>query len=179
MRSNPWPISQEPRDQPAAADDCWHLAKSKCILQSWVPGSWYTSEMSGRGGRGTGDRGNRSGGCDFAGAAGGTLARTCLGGRCLHWPAMGKFRGKRYVRRARWTGPAENRKPNERMNTHHYRRSTCRLCAAGDLELVVPITPTPIADAYVAPRTPCGRFRMLSLDLYQCRSCGTSSYWTW
>ena len=58
------------------------------------------------------------------------------------------------------------------MKTHHYRRKTCRLCEGEHLELVVPITPTPPADAYV-PESRLGEPQeCYPLDWYQCRSCG-------
>lgn len=58
------------------------------------------------------------------------------------------------------------------LSQHHHRRETCRLCDGHDLELVVPITPTPLADDYVPPERlnieqPC-----YPLDLWQCRTCG-------
>lgn len=58
------------------------------------------------------------------------------------------------------------------MLSHHHRRETCRLCNATGLELVVPITPTPIADAYVTQEQLDQVQECYPLDLYQCRACG-------
>jgi SAM-dependent methyltransferase len=58
------------------------------------------------------------------------------------------------------------------MTPHHYRRSTCRLCTASDLQLVVPMTPTPIADAYVSVDRLGEVQECYPLDLYQCCDCG-------
>lgn len=58
------------------------------------------------------------------------------------------------------------------MRAHHYRRTTCRLCEGECLELVVPITATPPAGAYV-PASRLGETQeCYPLDLYQCTSCG-------
>ena len=55
---------------------------------------------------------------------------------------------------------------------HHHRRTTCRLCDGNNLELVVPIAATPIADAYV-PKEALGEVQdCYPLDLYMCRTCG-------
>jgi len=54
------------------------------------------------------------------------------------------------------------------------RRDTCRLCGSGDLELVLPLVPTPLADDYV----PAGLLKEAQpaypLDLFLCRNCGFS-----
>src|SRR5688572_28407454 len=58
------------------------------------------------------------------------------------------------------------------MSAHCHRRSDCRLCHGGQLELVVPITATPVADAFV-PESLLGETQeCYPLDMYQCRSCG-------
>ncbi|NLF67499.1 MAG: class I SAM-dependent methyltransferase [Candidatus Anammoximicrobium sp.] len=58
------------------------------------------------------------------------------------------------------------------MSTYPRHRTTCRLCDSGQLELVVPMTPTPLADAYV-PREQLAEIQpCFPLDLYQCRACG-------
>lgn len=58
------------------------------------------------------------------------------------------------------------------MSTHHHRRTTCRLCSSSRLELVVPITPTPMADAYVPEDRRSEPQECFPLDLYQCGACG-------
>ncbi len=58
------------------------------------------------------------------------------------------------------------------MLPHHHRRETCRLCDSRDLELVVPITPSPVADAYVTREQLSVEQHCYPLDMYQCRTCG-------
>ncbi len=58
------------------------------------------------------------------------------------------------------------------MPKHHHKRENCRLCEGRDLELVVPITATPVADAYVPKECLAEVQDCYPLDLYQCRSCG-------
>ncbi len=58
------------------------------------------------------------------------------------------------------------------MSSLHHRRSSCRLCDHTELELVVPITPTPLADAYVTRDQLDQVQECFPLDLYQCRNCG-------
>jgi len=58
------------------------------------------------------------------------------------------------------------------MTALHYRRKTCRLCDHPELECVVPITPTPLADAYVSEDMLAIPQPSYPLDLYQCRRCG-------
>jgi SAM-dependent methyltransferase len=53
-----------------------------------------------------------------------------------------------------------------------HKRNNCRLCEATDLELVVPITATPVADAYVPKEALSETQESYPLDLYQCLSCG-------
>jgi len=51
-------------------------------------------------------------------------------------------------------------------------RESCRLCQSGNLELVLPIRPSPIADAYV-PKEKINEEQVLyPLDLYLCLDCG-------
>lgn len=52
------------------------------------------------------------------------------------------------------------------------RRKTCRLCGSAELELVMPIKPSPIGDAYVSAEMKERPQPLLPLDLYQCRMCG-------
>lgn len=60
------------------------------------------------------------------------------------------------------------------MSENAYRRDNCRLCGGRELELVLTLAPTPLADAYV----PAGRVNQpqasYPLDLYLCRRCGFS-----
>jgi SAM-dependent methyltransferase len=58
------------------------------------------------------------------------------------------------------------------MTSHLKRRTTCRLCDGRSLDLVVPITPTPVADAYVTREQLSVPQACYPLDMYQCRSCG-------
>lgn len=58
------------------------------------------------------------------------------------------------------------------MSSLHHRRDTCRLCDHPQLELVVPITPTPLADAYVTKQQLNLKQECFPLDMYQCRGCG-------
>ncbi len=52
---------------------------------------------------------------------------------------------------------------------HLFRRTTCRLCDASELELVLKLTPTPAADAYLHEKKNQEAYPM---DLYLCRECG-------
>jgi len=52
------------------------------------------------------------------------------------------------------------------------RRTRCRLCDGNDLVLVLPIKPSPIADAFVGPEKKDQPQPLIPLDLYQCQSCG-------
>ena len=58
------------------------------------------------------------------------------------------------------------------MEQNHFKRTTCRLCYGTNLELVVPITATPIADAYVSKDQLNETQELYPLDMYQCRDCG-------
>ncbi|HEX9871559.1 MAG TPA: class I SAM-dependent methyltransferase [Candidatus Tectomicrobia bacterium] len=53
-----------------------------------------------------------------------------------------------------------------------YRRETCRLCEGRDLELALPLTPTPLADSYITSRYLGKVQKVYPLDLYLCRDCG-------
>ena len=58
------------------------------------------------------------------------------------------------------------------MSAFSLRRNTCRLCDAGDLELVIPLAPTPLADDYV-PADRLGEVQeTYPLDLFLCLGCG-------
>jgi SAM-dependent methyltransferase len=58
------------------------------------------------------------------------------------------------------------------MPARLHRRTVCRLCDSSRLELVVPFTPSPIADAYVPADRLGEPQQCYPLDWYQCRSCG-------
>jgi SAM-dependent methyltransferase len=51
-----------------------------------------------------------------------------------------------------------------------FHRDTCRLCGGGDLQVVLPLTPTPLADAYVPSKDAAQE--VYPLDLYLCGNCG-------
>lgn len=51
-------------------------------------------------------------------------------------------------------------------------RDTCRLCGSRELELVLPLAPTPIADDYVPEARRRDPQPAYPLDLWLCRSCG-------
>ena len=57
------------------------------------------------------------------------------------------------------------------MNIHSNRRNNCRLCGSKILELVVKLTPTPPANAFV-PGSKLGEPQeCFPIDLYQCMDC--------
>jgi hypothetical protein len=58
------------------------------------------------------------------------------------------------------------------MANYVFRRNSCRLCDSGDFVLVMPIKPSPIADAFVGPDKKDEEQPLIPLDLYQCQSCG-------
>jgi SAM-dependent methyltransferase len=58
------------------------------------------------------------------------------------------------------------------MIAHVVRRHRCRLCDGSHLELALPITATPIADAYVPKERLGERQETYPLDLYLCTDCG-------
>lgn len=51
-------------------------------------------------------------------------------------------------------------------------RNSCRLCNSKDVNLVMPIKPSPIGDAYVTKENRDVEQPLLPLDLYQCKDCG-------
>lgn len=55
---------------------------------------------------------------------------------------------------------------------NYYKRTTCRLCNGMNLKLVVPITATPVADAYVSKGQLNEIQEIYPLDMYQCLDCG-------
>ena len=58
------------------------------------------------------------------------------------------------------------------MTEHLRRRSRCRLCESQAVELVLPIKPSPIADAYIPPSRLGQPQETYPLDLYLCGDCG-------
>jgi SAM-dependent methyltransferase len=58
------------------------------------------------------------------------------------------------------------------MKATHHRRDTCRLCGARQLEMVLPMTATPVGDAYVSAEHLDNPQQTYPLDLWLCRSCG-------
>lgn len=58
------------------------------------------------------------------------------------------------------------------MNSSHYRRDSCRLCGSRNLELVLPLKPSALADSYIPAeklKEPQPRY---SLETFLCRDCG-------
>lgn len=60
------------------------------------------------------------------------------------------------------------------MSATYYRRETCRLCGSHNLDVALPLTPTPLADAYVQMEQNDVEQEVYPLDLYLCRDCGFS-----
>src|SRR5690349_19286954 len=52
------------------------------------------------------------------------------------------------------------------------RRTHCRLCNSSQLLLILPINPSPIADAFVEEDKINVPQSLIPLDLYQCQACG-------
>jgi len=53
-----------------------------------------------------------------------------------------------------------------------YRRDTCRLCESRSLELVLPLAPTPLADAYIPAEHVDKVQEVYPLDVFLCHDCG-------
>jgi len=53
-----------------------------------------------------------------------------------------------------------------------FQRTSCRLCDGVQLELAIPIPPTPVADKYLYPNQLDEDCEKVSLDLYRCQACG-------
>lgn len=53
-----------------------------------------------------------------------------------------------------------------------HRRDTCRLCEGRNLEIALPLTPTPLADSYIPMQQLGKEQEVFPLDLYLCRDCG-------
>jgi hypothetical protein len=58
------------------------------------------------------------------------------------------------------------------MDNYVSRRETCRLCDSEKFVLVMPILPSPIADAFVGLDKKDQAQPLIPLDLYQCQDCG-------
>ena len=58
------------------------------------------------------------------------------------------------------------------MKVQASRRVSCRLCDGRDLELVVPLSPTPVAEKYVTEEELNDPTPAFPLDLYMCCACG-------
>ena len=52
------------------------------------------------------------------------------------------------------------------------KRDVCRLCQGKNLELVVPLAPTPVAEKYLTKNQLNKKEIICPLDLYMCKSCG-------
>ena len=58
------------------------------------------------------------------------------------------------------------------MQSPHIKRTSCRLCGHPDLDLVLPLKPSAIADAFVLPEKAGEEQPAYPLDLYLCKHCG-------
>ena len=58
------------------------------------------------------------------------------------------------------------------MEITQSKRDVCRLCEAKNLELVVPLAPTPVAEKYLTKNQLDRKELICPLDLYMCKSCG-------
>lgn len=58
------------------------------------------------------------------------------------------------------------------MSETFYKRNSCRLCQGHDLELVLPLTPSALCDAYVGEEVREEVQECYPLELYLCRDCG-------
>src|SRR5256885_9846605 len=58
------------------------------------------------------------------------------------------------------------------MKSLSYRRDTCRLCEGRNLELVLPLKPSALADAYVPRERLAEPQPALPMDVFLCRDCG-------
>lgn len=58
------------------------------------------------------------------------------------------------------------------MTDSVYRRDNCRLCGSRALEKVLPLAPTPLADAYISAEHINKPQQVYPLDLYLCKDCG-------
>lgn len=59
-----------------------------------------------------------------------------------------------------------------RVKNQLHRRTTCRLCGSGSLELVISLAPTPLANAFVPAGELNRKQDIFPLDVFSCRGCG-------
>jgi SAM-dependent methyltransferase len=52
------------------------------------------------------------------------------------------------------------------------KRQTCRLCESKNLDLVVPLSPTPLAEKYFSDSETAGKQEFYDMDLHMCLDCG-------
>jgi SAM-dependent methyltransferase len=57
-------------------------------------------------------------------------------------------------------------------NQEIYKRKDCRLCSSQDLELILPLTPTPPGDLYLKPQYKEKNTKCYPIDLHICHKCG-------
>src|SRR5919108_5377336 len=57
-----------------------------------------------------------------------------------------------------------------------FRRDSCRLCGGTDRELVLPLEPTPIGEAYVPSSRLIEPQACYPMDLFLCRTCGHAEF---
>ena len=58
------------------------------------------------------------------------------------------------------------------MEITRSKRSVCRLCESKNMELVIPLAPTPVAEKYLTKNQVDQKEIICPLDLYMCKSCG-------
>ena len=58
------------------------------------------------------------------------------------------------------------------MEITRSKRSVCRLCESKNMELVIPLAPTPVAEKYLTKNQLNQKEMIYPLDLYMCKSCG-------
>ncbi len=55
---------------------------------------------------------------------------------------------------------------------HHHKRTQCRLCGSPELERVLDLTPTPLANSFVSASDIAKPQTVYPLDVYRCGACG-------
>ena len=58
------------------------------------------------------------------------------------------------------------------MTKKSRKRDTCRLCESKNLDLVVPLAPTPLAEKYFPDSETAGKQQFYDMDLHMCLECG-------
>ena len=58
------------------------------------------------------------------------------------------------------------------MKTKYYLRDICRLCSSKEQNLVLPLEPTALCDAFITSEKLNIKQPLFPLDLYQCGKCG-------